>query len=217
MQRSRARTGPSLVAATPTGHGRGAIASGRGRRVGAPFKLCTQRPGSQKDPGLLFWLTAPRRGRAAACGPSDCTTGNGGSFFQNLPRSACRYWPAAASQPCGCSSTGRARPRHGRGNEFDSRHPLHFGCVHALCCRASMVLAARDVRDPWPGHVQRNTASAGMLARGHSRSGSSALAEGRQGPFDCRVRLAGRGHHPFKVGTRVRIPHATPGSQCFAS
>lgn len=26
----------------------------------------------------------------------------------------------------------------------------------------------------------------------------------------CRVRLDGRGHHPFKVGTRVRIPHATP-------
>lgn len=25
-----------------------------------------------------------------------------------------------------------------------------------------------------------------------------------------RVRLDGRGHHPFKVGTRVRIPHATP-------
>lgn len=33
---------------------------------------------------------------------------------------------------CGCSSVGRARPRHGRGHEFETRHPLHFGCVHAL-------------------------------------------------------------------------------------
>ena len=35
-----------------------------------------------------------------------------------------------------------------------------------------MVLAERDVRDPWPGHVQRDTTSDGMLAFGHSRSGS---------------------------------------------
>ena len=34
-----------------------------------------------------------------------------------------------------------------------------------------MVLVARDVRGPWPGHVQRDTTSDGMLARGHSRSG----------------------------------------------
>lgn len=59
---------------------------------------------------------------------------------------------------CGCSSVGRARPRHGRGHEFETRHSLqdcackrspfarrksvrrdghasgqtHFGCVHAL-------------------------------------------------------------------------------------
>lgn len=34
-----------------------------------------------------------------------------------------------------------------------------------------MVLVARDVRGPWPGHVQRDTTSDGMLAFGHSRSG----------------------------------------------
>jgi hypothetical protein len=36
---------------------------------------------------------------------------------------------------------------------------------------ARMVLTARDVRDPWPGHVQRDTTSDGTLAFGHSRSG----------------------------------------------
>ena len=32
---------------------------------------------------------------------------------------------------CGCSSVGRARPRQGRGHEFETRHPLHVGCVRA--------------------------------------------------------------------------------------
>jgi len=36
-----------------------------------------------------------------------------------------------------------------------------------------MVLVVRDVRGPWPDHVQRDTTSDGMLAFGHSRSGSS--------------------------------------------
>ena len=33
---------------------------------------------------------------------------------------------------CGYSSVGRARPRHGRGHEFETRYPLHFGCVFSL-------------------------------------------------------------------------------------
>ena len=73
-------------------------------------------------------------------------------------------------QICGCSSAGRARPRHGRGHEFEARHPLHFGCAHALRCRAIWCWRPGCAR-PWPGHVQRDTASDGTLARGHSRSG----------------------------------------------
>jgi hypothetical protein len=91
-----------------------------------------------------------------------------------------------------------------------------------------MVLVVRDVRDPWPGHVQRDTTSDGMLAFGHSRSGLTFIAPvaqqaeqppckrqaarsiRRRGHQTCRVRLDGRGHHPFKVDTRVRIPHAIP-------
>jgi hypothetical protein len=91
-----------------------------------------------------------------------------------------------------------------------------------------MVLVARDVRGTWPGHVQRDTTFDGMLALGHSRSGftfialvaqqaeqppckrQAARSNRRRGHQTRRVRLDGRGHHSFKVGTRVRIPHATP-------
>ena len=60
-----------------------------------------------------------------------------------------------------------------------------------------MVLVARDVRGPWPDHVQRDTTSDGMLAFGHSRSGfmpswlsrqSSRLVSGRP-----RVRIVAGG------------------------
>jgi hypothetical protein len=96
-----------------------------------------------------------------------------------------------------------------------------------------MVLVARDVRDPWPGHVQRDTTSDGMLAFGHSRSGltfiapvaqqaeqppckrQAARSNRRRGHQTCRVRLDGRGHRAFNPGTRVRIPHATPAQEAL--
>src|SRR5689334_17463327 len=72
-----------------------------------------------------------------------------------------------------------------------------------------MVLAVRDVRDLWPGHVQRDTTSDGMLAFGHSRSGitqalvaqqaeqppckrQAARSNRRRGHQTRRVRLAGK-------------------------
>ena len=61
----------------------------------------------------------------------DRTTGNGGRSLTTCAGRP-RYWPNVVSQPCGCSSVGRARPCHGRGHEFETRHPLHFGCVLAL-------------------------------------------------------------------------------------
>lgn len=45
---------------------------------------------------------------------------------------------------------GDAMCHGGRGHEFETRHPLHFGCVHALRGHAFMVLVARDVRGPRP-------------------------------------------------------------------
>ena len=102
---------------------------------------------------------------------------------------------------CGCSSAGRARPRHGRGHEFDSRHPLHFGCVHALrsarwCWRLGMCATLGQV-----------TCSETPHPTGCSRLGTAEVDCIHQ---TCRVRLAGRGHRAFIPGTRVRIPHATP-------
>ena len=38
----------------------------------------------------------------------------------------------------------------------------------------------------------------------------AARSNRRRGHQTCRVRLDGRGHHSFKVDTRVRIPHAIP-------
>ena len=94
-----------------------------------------------------------------------------------------------------------------------------------------MVLVVRDVRGlsiEAPGHVQRDTTSDGTLALGHSRSGftqapvaqqaeqppckrQAARSNRRRGHHQTsRVRLDGPGHHSFKVGTRVRIPHAMP-------
>lgn len=53
-------------------------------------------------------------------------------LFNKLPQGSLGTGRRHALHLCGCSSVGRARPRHGRGHEFETRHPLHFGCVHAL-------------------------------------------------------------------------------------
>jgi hypothetical protein len=62
----------------------------------------------------------------------DRTTARGGRSLTSCRKAASVL---ADGMPCtfrGCSSVGRARPRHGRGHDFETRHPLHFGCVHAL-------------------------------------------------------------------------------------
>jgi hypothetical protein len=59
------------------------------------------------------------------------------TLFNNLLRDDLGTGRWLGSQICGCSSVGRARPRHGRGHEFETRHPLHFGCVLSLCCRVT--------------------------------------------------------------------------------
>ena len=142
--------------------------SGRGFRVSAPSTTSSKGPGFRKDPGPLpfdrraQWCTpavqrphtAKRRSSLTTCLQARPGTGRG--------RLARR----------GCSSAGRARPRHGRGHEFEARHPLHFGCAHALRCRTRRCLRCgmcaalarlRAARHP----------SDGTLAREHSRSGTN--------------------------------------------
>ncbi len=58
-------------------------------------------------------------------------------LFNNLSQDELGTGRWSSCTFCGCSSVGRARPRHGRGHEFETRHPLHFGCVLALRCRAT--------------------------------------------------------------------------------
>lgn len=59
-------------------------------------------------------------------------------LFNNLPQDETSVLADGLSCTfCGCSSAGRARPRHGRGHEFETRHPLHFGCVLSLRCRVT--------------------------------------------------------------------------------
>ena len=54
-----------------------------------------------------------------------------GALFNKLPRNDAGTGRPSFSHSCGCSSVGRARPCHGRGHEFETRHPLHVGCVRA--------------------------------------------------------------------------------------
>ena len=142
----------------------GTDASGRGKRVGAhppsSQEQARKRPGFRKDPGLRHWVDRhrsvliknPNRGppwQASRCVSRPIVPGR--------TRAALAAWrsltscgeatPVLAGQSlshfCGCSSVGRARPCHGRGHEFETRHPLHVGCV---CAKAP----ARRRACAWP-------------------------------------------------------------------
>lgn len=95
-------------------------------------------------------------------------------LFNNLPQVDLGTGRWFDLHLCGCSSVGRARPRHaawwsGPRVRDSSSAPLRV-CPCTPRPR-DMVLVVRDVRGPWPDHVQRDTTSDGMLAFGHSRSG----------------------------------------------
>ncbi len=136
----------------------------------------------------------------------DRTTACGGRSLTSCRKAAPVLAGGVPCNFCGCSSVGRARPRHGRGHEFETRHPLHFGCAQALRGHAT--------RCGWPGMcavLGQTTCSETPRPTGRSRLGTAEVELVFSAPLQPRrVRLDGRGHHPFKVGTRVRIPHATP-------
>lgn len=87
---------------------------------------------------------------------------------------------------CGCSSAAEQGHAMARTRVRTSS----FAPLRVCPCTPrsrDMVLMARDVRGPWPDHVQRDTTSDGMLAFGHSRSGnkeplSSSCFEGGNRP-----------------------------------
>ena len=67
----------------------------------------------------------------------DRTAGDGGRCLTTCCEATSVLVDGLPRNLCGCSSAGRARPRHGRGHEFETRLPLHFGCVLSLRCRAT--------------------------------------------------------------------------------
>ena len=103
----------------------------------------------------------------------DRTTGDGGRSLTTCCGTTSVLADGLPRNFCGCSSAGRARPRHGRGHEFETRHPLHFGCVLSLRCRVTWCWRRGMCATQGLSHVQRDTTSDGMLAFGHSRSGNT--------------------------------------------
>ena len=96
----------------------------------------------------------------------------GWMLFNKLPRDELRYWPMFRLADF-ADVAQQAERGHAMAEATSSRLVIRSTSGVSMHSEPrDMVLAERDVRDPWPGHVQRDTTSDGMLAFGHSRSGS---------------------------------------------
>jgi hypothetical protein len=123
-----------------------------------------------------------------------------------MPRGSAGTGRTRASQICGCSSAGRARPRHGRGPGFESRLPLHFRVCPCTTRHARAVGTAK--RGCARGRSPCAARAPGRLAD-HSRSDTAESGSRR-------VRLAGQGCRAFIPATRVRFPYTTPDQKSCA-
>ena len=122
----------------------------------------------------------------------------GWTLFNKLPQDDLGTGRWFVLHLCGCSSAGRARPRHGRGHEFDTRHPLHFGCVHPLRCRVNGVGGTGCAR-----LTARVTCSETPHPTGCSRLGTAEVDRQTSGLF------ASLTQRP-ECRPRVRLPHEAP-------
>ena len=113
-------------------------------------------------------LGTGRRSVLHLCGCSSV----GRARTRDSPCGLSRAWRAAGA----CKRLrGRARPRHATWRSGPRVRDSSSAPLRVCPCTPrprDMVLVARDVRGPWPDHVQRDTTSDGMLAFGHSRSGA---------------------------------------------
>ena len=155
----------------------------------------------------------------------DRTTARGGRSLTSCRKAASVLADGMPCNFCGCSSIGRARPRHGldtgsrpvirstSGVSLHSAATRHgvggAGCARPLIRpRAARHHIRRDARvwaqPKWIHALVAQQAEQPPCKRQAARSIR------RRGHQTCRVRLDGPGHHSFKVGTRVRIPHAMP-------
>jgi hypothetical protein len=98
-----------------------------------------------------------------------------------------------------------------RGHEFETRHPLHFGCVLSLRRRMTWCWRCGMCATQGLSHVQRDTTSDGMLASGHSRSGTTqALVTQQAEQPPCKRQAARSNRRRGAPLLRVRIPHGAP-------
>ena len=87
------------------------------------------------------------------------------------------------------------------------------GCARPLArSRAARHHIRRDAR-VWAQPKWISIALVAQQAEQPPCKRQAARSNRRRGHQTRRVRLAGRGHHSFKVDTRVRIPHATPANR----
>ena len=152
------------------------------------------------------------------------TTGNSGRSLTTCRKTTSVLADGLSCTFCGCSSAGRARPRHGRGHEFETRLPLHFGCVLSLRCRVTwcwrrgMCATLGQVtcsETPHPTGCSRlGTAEVDSFALVAQQAEQppckrqAARSIRRPGHQTCRIRLDGPRHHSFKVDARVRSTRA---------
>ena len=161
----------------------------------------------------------------------DRTTGDGGRSLTTCCEATSVLTDGLPRKFCGCSSVGRARPRHEswvigatssrlviRSTSGVSVHSVAArhgvggaGCARPLARpRAARHHIRRDAR-VWAQPKWISIALVAQQAEQPPCKRQAARSNRRRGHHQTsRVRLDGRGHHPFKVDTRVRIPHATP-------
>ena len=161
----------------------------------------------------------------------DRTTGDGGRSLTTCCEATSVLADGVPRNFCGCSSVGRARPRHESwvigatssrlvirstsGVSFHSVAARHgvggAGCARPLARpRAARHHIRRDAR-VWAQPKWISIALVAQQAEQPPCKRQAARSNRRRGHHQSsRVRLDGRGHHSFKVDTRVRIPHATP-------
>lgn len=165
--------------------------------------------------------------RPSGSRPSRRNAARAATFINKMPRGSTGTGRRRAPHSCGCSSVGRARPRHGRGHGFEPRLPLHFrvcpgttrraravGTAKRGCARGRSPCAARAPgRSPVTRAWTQPKVDHALVAQTEERLPCKqwgARSSRRLGHQSRRVRLAGRGHLSFKEATRVRIPYTTP-------
>ena len=159
------------------GSGRGPGAPGRGQRVDAhPPSSVRRGPGSERIRAFFIsGFNRPAHRHRPAINASHHRSW--WTLFNKLPQGSLGTgrWHALHlfADAAQLGEHGHAMCHGGPGPRVRDSSSAPLRVCPCTPWPRDMVLAARDVRGPWPDHVQRDTTSDGMLAFGHSRSGIS--------------------------------------------